>query len=141
MLVSCVVFNTLIILNGSDIQGNIVYGAALMFSPALIALGVTFAYDRNLRGFDWKWQNTKFQLLGYILPIIYITIAYGLVIVFGFDKLDIDNIARLDWLQLLMTPTLGITGVLLLVLGEGFIAYIILQMRCYNKKHGAWRSW
>lgn len=133
MLVSCVVFNTLIILNGSDIQGNIVYGAALMFSPALIALGVTFAYDRNLRGFDWKWQNTKFQLLGYILPIIYITIAYGLVIVFGFDKLDIDNIARLS--------NAGITGVLLLVLGKGFIAYIILQMRCYNKKHGAWRSW
>lgn len=118
MAVVCAIFNTLIILNGGNIEENIPYAAVLIFSPAVISLLVNLLYEKNVRGFGWRWQRTKWQLVSYVVPVVYIAVAYGLVLAAGYAGLDQQRISELGWLGILMIPTLGLTGVLPQVLGE-----------------------
>lgn len=118
MLLVSVVFNTLIILNGGKIEENIPYAAVLIFSPAVISLVVNFIYEKNIKGFGWKWQDTKLHLYSYFIPMVYIVAAYGSVLLFGLAGLNYKAISELGFLGVLMIPTVGITGVILQVLGE-----------------------
>ncbi len=138
MFLICVIFNTLIILNGGVLEENIGYAAVLIFSPAVVSLIVNYIYEKNLRGFNWKWKNNKLQLTSYLVPLIYITIAYGIALMFGFAKLNMTEITKLGPWGILMIPTLGLTGVLLMVLGEeigwrGFLLNNLYKKMSFKK--------
>lgn len=138
MLLISVVFNTLIIRNGGKIEENIPYAVVLIFSPAIISLLVNFIYEKNFRGFGWRWQDTKMHLISYAVPLIYITFSYGLVILSGFAGLNNAAIAELGLPGLLMIPTVGITGVILPVLGEeigwrGFLLKNLYKKMSFDK--------
>lgn len=138
MALISVVFNGLIIRNGGKIEENIPFAAVLIFSPAVISLLVNFIYEKNLRGFGWKWQQTKWQLVSYVVPLLYIVITYGVVLLFGLASLDRQAIDQLGPLGLLMIPTLGLTGVLLPVLGEeigwrGFLLKHLYKKMSFGK--------
>jgi len=118
MLLVSVFFNALIIRNGGKIEDNLPYAAVLIFSPAVLSLLVNFIYEKNLRGFGWKWQHTKWHLVSYAVPLLYVAGTYGAVILLGFASLNQAAVAELGFKGLLMIPTLGLGGVLLQVLGE-----------------------
>lgn len=137
LLVSAI-FNTLIILNGGKIEENIPYAAVLIFSPAAISLLVNLIYEKNVRGFGWKWQHTKWHLVSYAVPLLYIVGAYGLVVLAGFASLDLEKINELGFGGILMIPTVGITGVVLQVLGEeigwrGFLLKNLYKKMSFGK--------
>ncbi len=130
LLVVNLIVNFLLIKNGGGLQKNIPYAVVLMFSPATIAILVSFFYERNLHGFGWKWQNTRLHLLSYLVPIIYITIAYGGLLLFGLAGLNMAKIKELGIIELLMIPTFGVTGALITVLGEeiGWRGFLLKQL-------------
>ena len=88
MLLIGVVFNALIIRNGGNIEENIPYAIVLIFSPAIVSLIVNFVFERNMRGFGWKWQNTKWHLVSYAVPFLYVVGTYGLVVLLGLASLN-----------------------------------------------------
>ncbi len=138
LAVIAAIFNFLIIRNGGKIEENLPYAAVLIFSPAIIGLVVNLIYEKNIRGFAWKWKNTKLQLLSYIVPMLYIGAAYGLVLALGLAQLDMHKVQDLGFKGLLMIPTLGLTGVVFQVLGEeigwrGFLLNNLYKIHGFGK--------
>ena len=88
LAVLSVIFNTLIITGGGQMDQNIPYALGLMFSPAFAALLTQFIYNRNLRGFGWKWGKTRYQILAYAVPTMYVLISYSLILLLGLGKLN-----------------------------------------------------
>ena len=64
------------------------YVLALMWCPGVSALITRLVYQRNVRGQGWQWGATKWEALAYVLPILYATVAYGLVWVTGLGGVD-----------------------------------------------------
>lgn len=118
MILVSIIFNFLIIKNGGKLEENMAFAAVLIFSPAVLSLLVNLIFEKNLRGFGWKWQNTKLHLTSYVIPFLYIVVTYGLVVLLGGAKLKLDKITELGPLGILAIPTLGLTGALIPVLGE-----------------------
>jgi membrane protease YdiL (CAAX protease family) len=75
------VFWGLIIHAGSLRTGGGLYVLALMWSPGVSALATRLIFQRNVRGEGWGWRRdtTRWAALAYVLPIVYATVAYGLV--------------------------------------------------------------
>lgn len=118
MVIISSVFNFLIIRNGGKIEENLLYAIVLIFSPALVSLLVNLIFEKNLRGFGWKWQHTGWHLISYLIPFLYIVVSYGSVIIFGGAKLNFDKIAELGPAGILAIPTVGMLGVVIQVVGE-----------------------
>ncbi|HYU35675.1 MAG TPA: hypothetical protein VEW48_26260 [Thermoanaerobaculia bacterium] len=51
----------------------------LMWCPGVAALITRLATQRNLRGTGWGWGETRWQILGYLLPAGLGLVVYGLV--------------------------------------------------------------
>ena len=51
----------------------------LMWSPGVAAIVTSLILKRKFSGLGWRWGNTKYQLLSYVLPIAYGALAYGVV--------------------------------------------------------------
>ena len=52
------------------------YALALMWSPAIAAIVTRLIFQRNLREMGWGWGKTRYQLLGYFLPVITLCVVY-----------------------------------------------------------------
>lgn len=133
------IFNTLIILNGGNIEENLLYAIILIFSPALVGLIVEFIFEKDIKDFGWKWKNNKLHLISYLTPILYLGISYGIVKLFNLYEFNSQEIEQLGVLGLLMIPTLGITGALLPVIGEeiGWRGFLFNNLR---KNHSFMKS-
>lgn len=83
-LSSC--FYWLIISNGPQ-GGSWIFW--LMWSPGTSALITRLIFQRNLRGQGWLPGAPKWLALGYFLPVLYATIAYGLVWATGQGGVDL----------------------------------------------------
>lgn len=138
MGVTGIVFNYLIIRNGGNIEENLLYAVILIFSPAVLSLLVNFSFEKNLRGFGWKWQHTKWHLMSYAIPFLYIVGTYGFVILLGGAKLDFEKVKELGPFGILMIPTFGLTGAVIPVLGEeigwrGFLLNTLYKKMSFTK--------
>ena len=81
-LMFTVVFYGLAAVGGSAApEGMRLYITALMWSPGWAALVTTWLRGRNFRAFGWGWGETRWNLVGYLLPLGYAALAY--VIVWG----------------------------------------------------------
>src|SRR5258706_195407 len=58
-------------------QGRIVF--ILMWCPGVSALVTRLLFQRNLRGEGWRWGATRYEIIAYLLPVAYATVAYGSV--------------------------------------------------------------
>ena len=69
------------------------YVFALMWSPGVSALVTRLLFQHNLRGEGWTWRRatTRWAVLGYLLPLGYATLAYGLVWLTGLGGVDLLN--------------------------------------------------
>lgn len=78
-LASSAVFWWLIISAGSLGAHGGIYVLALMWCPGASALVTRLVFQHNVRGEGWRWGDTRWELLAYVVPIGYATAAYGLV--------------------------------------------------------------
>jgi len=67
------------------------YVLALMWSPGVSALITRLIFQRNVRGEGWRWGDTRWPALAYVLPLGYATVAYGLVWLTGLGGVDLSR--------------------------------------------------
>jgi membrane protease YdiL (CAAX protease family) len=68
--------------------GNGLYVGMLMWCPGVSALATRLIFQHNVRGEGWTWGPTRYELIGYLLPIAYASAAYGAVWLFDFGRAD-----------------------------------------------------
>lgn len=90
------------------------YVALLMWCPGVSALVTRLIFQHNVRGEGWSWAPTRYELIGYALPIAYATVAYGAVWLFDFGRVDLGRFHS----PALRFVTLGLVINLAFALGE-----------------------
>ena len=81
------IFYVLIITGGEGIAPWVV---PLMWCPALSAILTKLIFDRNLKDLGWKPGPAKWLGLGYLLPILYGAVVYGIVWLVGLGGFTTD---------------------------------------------------
>lgn len=66
------------------------YVLGLMWCPGIAGLITRLLFHRNIRGFGWGWGKTGYQILGYLLPLSYASIAYVVVWLSGLGSINED---------------------------------------------------
>lgn len=118
LTVLSVVFNTLIITGGGEMDQNIPYAIGLMFSPAFAGLLTHFIFNRTLRGFGWKWGKTRYQILAYAVPMLYLLISYGLILLLGLGKFNSGLASEFTIVDIIQSATLSVLVNCVIVAGE-----------------------
>jgi membrane protease YdiL (CAAX protease family) len=83
------VFYWLIISAGSLGAKGGNYVLALMWSPGVSALITRLIFQHNVRGQGWRLPAPRWAALAYLLPVVYATVAYGLVWATGLGGFDL----------------------------------------------------
>jgi uncharacterized protein len=83
------VFWWLIVAAGSLGARGGMYVLALMWCPGVSALATRLAFQRDVRGQGWRWGETRWAALAYVLPLAYATAAYGVVWLAGLGGVDL----------------------------------------------------
>jgi hypothetical protein len=55
------------------------YVAGLMWSPGFAALLTCKLLRRDLSGIGWGWGETRYEVIGYLIPLGYSIVIYGFV--------------------------------------------------------------
>lgn len=69
------IFYFLVISTGTLEAGGGIYVGGLMWSPGCAAILTSLILRKDISTFGWKWK-TRYQLLSYIIPIVYSVVAY-----------------------------------------------------------------
>ncbi|WP_336516460.1 hypothetical protein [Pollutibacter soli] len=80
------VFYFLIISKGSLSGGRGTFVTGLMWCPGMSAILTSLILNRKLSLLGWQWGRTRFQLLSYLVPLMYSLIAYIIIWFTGFGK-------------------------------------------------------
>ena len=80
------IFYFLIIYSGRLGGGAGKYALGLMWCPGISALITMKILKRNISDLGWKWGKTKYQIWGYLIPLIYAFIAYLIIWSFGWGR-------------------------------------------------------
>ena len=92
------VFYFLIIKSGHMGGGWGAYVAGLMWSPGFAAWLTCKLLRRDLSGIGWGWGQTRYEVIGYLIPLGYSTAIYGFVWITGlggvYSKSFVDQIAN-----------------------------------------------
>jgi membrane protease YdiL (CAAX protease family) len=95
-----------------------IYVGALMMTPTLAAFVTSSICGRRIADLPWRWGSHRANLRGYLLPALYVSVAYGLVWLLGLG--GVANPETLDeWGQ-----TLGLSGGSSLVIGALMVALL-----------------
>jgi uncharacterized protein len=73
------VFYFLIAKSGHSGGGLVNYVGCLMWCPGLAALVTCKYLDRDLSSLGWHWGKTRYQIMGYAIPLAYGTVSYAFV--------------------------------------------------------------
>ncbi len=133
------VFYYQVITNGSlDAAGGL-YVLGLMWSPGLAALATRLIYQHNLRGIGWRWGKTRYQLVSYLLPLMYVTALYLVIWLTGIGGFyNKTTLAR-------MAMQLGLTGlapgmqIILALLATGTVIFLVAAVSALGEELG-WRG-
>jgi membrane protease YdiL (CAAX protease family) len=123
-----------------------IYVGALMISPAMAAFITLKIQKRPLSSLPWSLNKLKYLKLSFLMPILYVSIAYVLIWMFGFgsfinsetisewsDQLGIDssNQTLLIIVMILLLLTVGVIKNLGSTLGEeiGWRGFFIFELR------------
>jgi membrane protease YdiL (CAAX protease family) len=73
------VFYYLIISSGSLSTMGGIYATGLMWCPGIAALATQIVHHDTIRNLGWSWGKTRYQVWSYLIPLLYASVAYGLV--------------------------------------------------------------
>ena len=119
---------------GTLTAGGGSYVFMLMWCPGVSALTTRLIYQHNVRGEGWKWGPTRYEIIGYSLPIVYASIAYGAVWLTHFGGVDLSRFHTAPWRFVLF----GTIGSVLSALGEelgwrGFLVPKLAEGMTYTR--------
>jgi membrane protease YdiL (CAAX protease family) len=143
------VFYVLIVSAGTLGAGGSLYVLGLMWCPAIAALTTHRVCLGSLRGLGWRWGQTRYQVVGFVLPIVYSSAAYGLVWLSGLGGIG-EEAASIGCLDVVVFVVLGTLGSCLSALGEevgwrGFLVPRLAKLTgfsCTSLISGAiWTLW
>ena len=142
------VFWGLIIHAGSLGAHGGLYVLALMWSPGVSALATRLSFQRNVRGEGWGWhrETTRWAALAYVLPIVYATIAYGLVWLTRLGRVDLGRFTYSVPVFLIVGTVQSLVSATGEELGwRGFLVPTLSRMTTFGKTSvisGAiWAAW
>lgn len=95
-------------------QNYYLYITGLMWCPGISALLVSSLFKDKFSKFKFRWKNTKLIILSYFFPLIYFSLSYSLLWLFGLGDIDFEQIDK-------VTRKLGMTSNLI-----GVLSYVIL---------------
>ena len=119
------IFYFLIISAGSIKSGNGIFTLLLMWCPAAAAFITSLIFYKSVRGFGWKAGKIKYLILGYVIPIFYCIVAYG---IFWSTGLGTFNGPVPD--TLIIFIVIGTFGSIISALGEeiGWRGFLVPQL-------------
>jgi preprotein translocase subunit SecE len=59
--------------------GTGLYVFGIMWCPALAGMATLKIYKRDLRDLGWKWPEKKYAIQSWFIPLLYASVAYGIV--------------------------------------------------------------
>ena len=147
------VFYYLIISSGSLAEMGGFYVAGLMWCPGIAALATQIVHHDSVRDLGWRWGKTRYQVLSYLIPVFYVSVAYSLVWITGLGGFSgvelVKGLAAQSGLEhvpawiialgyLLVTVTLGTVVSCISALGEeigwrGFLVPNLAKITSYPK--------
>lgn len=71
------------------------FSVGLMWCPGLSALAVSLLFRRTLAGLGWRWGRARFQVLGFLVPLTYVSVVYLPIWASGLGRFDEEALARL----------------------------------------------
>lgn len=71
--------NYVLISTGSMKAAGTVWVVFEMWCPGIAAIITQLIFHKSLRGLGWGWGKTRYQALGYLLPLAYTSITYAAV--------------------------------------------------------------
>ena len=123
-----------------------IYIGALMISPALASFITLKVIKRPISSLPWKLKELKYLKLAYLTPLLYVSIAYVLIWIFGFGSF-INTERILEWstelgfdssnqtlviiVMIFLLLTVGVIKNLGSTLGEeiGWRGFLIFELR------------
>ena len=78
------VFYCLILVAHKLEAGRGLYVSGLMWCPALAAVTTLKLSGQKLSGLGWKWPETRYAVASWFIPLLYATIGYLIIWIFGF---------------------------------------------------------
>jgi len=131
---------------GSLSAGGGLYVFLLMWSPGVSALSTRLIFQHNVRGEGWKWGPTKYEIIGYLLPVVYATVAYTAVWLSHLGALDLNKFHTSAWRFIVVGTLMSILSALGEELGwRGFLVPKLAER--FNYTYTAvivgiiWASW
>lgn len=94
LALSSVFYRLLLTGGGLEERGAQLYVAGLMWSPGIAALVTQLAFHRSLRGLGWRWGGTRYQVAGYLLPLVYASGVYLTVWLLGLGAVNDEVLSR-----------------------------------------------
>lgn len=73
-----------------------IYVGAIMWCPAIAAIITLKIKGRSLSSLNWKWANSHYTKLSYIIPAMYAILTYALIWIFGLGGLSNEE-TILEW--------------------------------------------
>jgi membrane protease YdiL (CAAX protease family) len=84
------IFYYLIISSGSLATMGGIYATGLMWCPGIAALATQIVYHDKVRDLGWSWGKTRYQVWSYLIPVFYVSVAYGLVWMTGLGGFSVE---------------------------------------------------
>ncbi len=123
-----------------------IFVGSLMISPALAAFITLKIKKRSISSLPWSIKELKYLKFSYITPILYVSIAYALIVLFGFGNLmnterimqwsnelgiDDSNQTLVVTVMIFLLLTVGVIKNLGSTLGEeiGWRGFLIFELR------------
>ena len=123
-----------------------IFVGSLMMSPALAAFITLKIKKRPISSLPWSLKELKYLKFSYITPILYVSIAYALIVLFGFGNLmnteriiqwsnelgiDDSNQTLVVTVMIFLLLTVGVIKNLGSTLGEeiGWRGFLIFELR------------
>lgn len=139
------IFYFLIIKAGHLNAGRGLYVLGLMWCPGVAGMLTRKIYGQSLKTLGWKWGSWRYQVMSYLIPLAYGTVAYSLVWVFRlgglYNRQFVSNIAQRFGLASLpawefialyfaFAATLGVALSCVSALGEeiGWRGFLVAQL-------------
>jgi membrane protease YdiL (CAAX protease family) len=107
---------------GSLSAGGGSYVFMLMWCPGVSALSTRLIYQHNVRGEGWKWGPTRYEIVGYVLPIVYAIVAYCAVWLTHLGGVDLSKFHTAPWRFIIVGTFMSVLSALGEELGwRGFL--------------------
>src|SRR5215469_4838412 len=131
-------FNYLMIRAHSIRAGGLLYAWGIMWCPALAAIAVLKLNGRKLSELGWSWRRTKYQLMSWLIPLLYTTITYLIVWASGLGAIPNPEFVQRTTAEkgLNMSPSLSMWIYVLLMGTFG----LIIQVSAALREEIGWRG-